>query len=620
MSGPINHRITRLLIANRGEIACRIITTAQQLGITCIAVYSSSDDNARHVAQADESYYLGPAAASESYLNSARILAVASLAEVDAIHPGYGFLSENAEFAQACRQQGLIFIGPPTSALTTMASKSAAKLIMAKAGVPMVASYHGEQQDEAELARQSARIGYPQLIKAAFGGGGKGMRIVTCASEFSQALQAAKREAKASFGDATMLIERYLENARHIEIQLCSDNYGHCVYLSQRDCSIQRRHQKILEEAPAPELNLTNQIAMGDTAVAAAQAINYQGAGTIEFLYTQDGQFYFMEMNTRLQVEHPVTELITGIDLVAWQLQVACGAPLPLTQEQIQIRGHAIEVRICAEDPERDFIPVSGQIQLLREPHTNRHVRIDSGIREGDHISPYYDSMIAKLIVWGADRQQAISRMQQALNHYYIAGITTNLNFLRQLLRCPPLHTAQLHTHFIYEHADLLTAPALHKYHPLICGAMAWLEQNVLARSLPFTLHDKQFDARQLQYASLCQVIDYAKPDNQLTFDRLSSVYLANIHHDADQPCHLKLADPDLPIRVNLVEYAEPAQRYCPAAVYEIIELQQHQHQSRLQINAENCIHCKACDIKDPAENISWTPPEGGSGPNYSGM
>ncbi|WP_392339916.1 acetyl/propionyl/methylcrotonyl-CoA carboxylase subunit alpha [Moritella marina] len=479
---------SKVLIANRGEIACRIIETAQRLGIKCVAIYSAADTNARHVKMADEAFYLGPAPATESYLNSQRILDIAQQANVQAIHPGYGFLSENADFAQACKQQGLIFIGPSVEAITSMGSKSAAKAIMAEAGVPLVPGYHGKAQDEPTLKQQSQDIGYPQLLKAVYGGGGKGMRIVYKAEEFGQALATTKREAMASFGNDDMLIERYLTKTRHVEIQIFSDSHGNCIYLSQRDCSIQRRHQKVLEEAPAPALPQAIQVAMGETAVAAAQAINYQGAGTVEFLYDEQGQFYFMEMNTRLQVEHPVTEMITGLDLVEWQLYVANGAPLPLTQNQVKITGHAIEVRIYAEDTDKDFIPASGRIAFLNQPPASRHVRIDTGVVAGDEISPYYDPMIAKLIVWDHTRDLAIVRLQTALANYKIAGIKTNIGFLTQLSHVPALQNVELNTDFLQTHAALLSVVPENINYALLLAALALQLQAKQSKLLPNTL------------------------------------------------------------------------------------------------------------------------------------
>lgn len=464
---------TKILIANRGEIACRIISTAQRLGIQCVAIYSAADTNARHVSMADEAFYVGSAPASDSYLNIRHILAIAQQANVQAIHPGYGFLSENAQFAQACKQQGLVFIGPSDDAILTMGSKSAAKVIMATANVPLVPGYHGNDQDELQLTNQSQKIGYPQLLKPVYGGGGKGMRVVYHAGEFSHALAATKREAMASFGNDAILIERYLTHTRHIEIQIFSDNHGNCIYLAQRDCSIQRRHQKILEEAPAPDLPLATQVAMGETAVAAAQAINYRGAGTVEFLYDEQGQYYFMEMNTRLQVEHPVTEMITGLDLVEWQLYIANSEPLPLAQSDVQINGHAIEVRIYAEDSNNDFMPASGNIEYLNQPAASKHVRIDTGIRQGDEISPFYDPMIAKLIVWDHNRDLALQRLQTALADYKIAGIKTNISFLTQLVQVPELQKAMLNTDFITTHADALIANTMNLNYALIMAGLA---------------------------------------------------------------------------------------------------------------------------------------------------
>ncbi|PKH06782.1 acetyl-CoA carboxylase biotin carboxylase subunit [Moritella sp. Urea-trap-13] len=485
----------KLLIANRGEIACRIIATAQRLGIKCVAIYSAADSNARHVKMADEAFYLGPAPATESYLNSQRILTIAQQANVQAIHPGYGFLSENAAFAQACAQQGLIFIGPSVEAITTMGSKSAAKAIMATADVPLVPGYHGNARDEKTLTYHSHQVGYPQLLKAVYGGGGKGMRIVYHPEEFSQALAATKREAMASFGNDDMLIERYLTKTRHVEIQIFSDNHGNCIYLSQRDCSIQRRHQKILEEAPAPALPQATQVAMGEAAVAAAQAINYQGAGTVEFLYDEQGQFYFMEMNTRLQVEHPVTEMITGLDLVEWQLHIANGAPLPLTQTQVKINGHAIEVRIYAEDTEKDFMPASGNITYLNQPPASRHVRIDTGVVQGDDISPYYDPMIAKLIVWDHSRDLAITRLQTALSDYKIAGIKTNIGFLTQLSKVSALQSADLNTDFLQIHAALLSVVPANINYALLLAGLALQLQAKQSRARHNTLHNSIEDS-----------------------------------------------------------------------------------------------------------------------------
>jgi len=450
----------KILIANRGEIACRVIDTAHKLGIRCVAVYSEADANARHVRLADEAFLLGPAASKDSYLRADKILAIAKQSGAEAIHPGYGFLSENEEFARACADAGLVFIGPPVPAIEAMGSKSAAKKIMHNAGVPLVPGYHGDDQSDAVLQAESAKIGYPQLLKAAYGGGGKGMRVVWQPEEFDAALASARREAKAGFGNDKMLLERYLTRPRHIEIQVFADNHGNAVYLAERDCSIQRRHQKVIEEAPAPNFTPAQRQAMGEAAVKAAQAIDYRGAGTVEFLFDEDGSFYFMEMNTRLQVEHPVTEMITGQDLVQWQLLVAAGEPLPLTQSQIQLDGHAIEVRVYAEDPDNDFLPATGKLTYLRQPDASRHVRVDTGVVEHDEVTPYYDPMIAKLIVWDESRDRAISRMLRALDDYRIAGVTTNLGFLTSLVEHPAFKAAELDTNFINKHQQSLFAPA----------------------------------------------------------------------------------------------------------------------------------------------------------------
>ena len=420
----------KILIANRGEIACRVARTAKRLGIRTVAVYSEADANALHVASCDEAWLIGPAHPRESYLRGDRILEVAKKSGAQAIHPGYGFLSENAEFARACRKAGVIFIGPPPAAIDAMGSKSAAKALMEKAGVPLVPGYHGEAQEAAAFAKEAGRIGYPVLIKASAGGGGKGMRVVNQAGEFAEALASAKREAASSFGDDRVLIEKYLARPRHIEMQVFADTHGNCVHLFERDCSVQRRHQKILEEAPAPGMGAARRKQMGDAAVAAAKAVGYVGAGTVEFIAEPDGRFYFMEMNTRLQVEHPVTEMITGLDLVEWQLRVASGEKLPLAQEQVSIKGHSIEARVYAEDPARGFLPTAGRVEHLRQPRQGEHVRIDSGVQAGDEVGVHYDPMIAKLIAWDYDRPAALRRLRTALSEYQIAGITTNLSFL----------------------------------------------------------------------------------------------------------------------------------------------------------------------------------------------
>ena len=448
----------KLLIANRGEIACRIMRTAARLGVRTVAVYSDADRDALHTQLADEAWPIGPAPAAESYLSIPRILAVALDSGADGIHPGYGFLSENAEFAECCDSTGLTFVGPPAAAIRAMGSKAAAKALMAEAGVPLVPGYHGEEQDEEMLAREADRIGYPVLVKASAGGGGRGMRVVTGPAALPDALAAARREALAAFGDDRLLLERYLDHPRHIEVQIFADRHGNAVHLFERDCSIQRRHQKLLEEAPAPHLSLERRAALGAAALTAVRAVGYVGAGTVEFIADGNG-FHFMEMNTRLQVEHPVTEMITGLDLVEWQLRVAAGEPLPLRQEQLVRTGHAIEVRICAEDPTRNFLPQTGTLLHLREPPAQAGVRLDTGVRALDRVTSFYDPMMAKLIAWGEDRVTAAARLASALETYEIVGVATNLSLFRAILRHPAFLEGDLHTGFLEVHAaDLLVS------------------------------------------------------------------------------------------------------------------------------------------------------------------
>ncbi len=463
---------SKILIANRGEIACRVAATARRLGIRTVAVYSDADARSRHVAACDEAWRLGPAPVRESYLRADLILEIARRTGAQAIHPGYGFLSENEAFAQAVADAGLVFIGPPPSAIRAMGLKAESKRLMQLAGVPLVPGYHDEDQDPALLRREADRIGYPVLIKASAGGGGKGMRVVERADQFDAALASCQREARNSFGDDAVLIERYVTRPRHIEIQVFGDSHGNLVHLFERDCSVQRRHQKVVEEAPAPGMTAERRQAMGEAAVAAARAVGYVGAGTIEFIADPSGEFFFMEMNTRLQVEHPVTEMITGQDLVEWQLRVADGQPLPLRQPDLRIDGHAIEARIYAENPDKGFLPSTGRLLHLAMPgavaftHEGGEVagqpaavRIDSGVREGDTISPFYDPMIAKLIVWGADRAQALNRMSLALAQCEAVGPATNVAFLGRLMRSPAFATADLDTALIEREKAVLLPP-----------------------------------------------------------------------------------------------------------------------------------------------------------------
>jgi 3-methylcrotonyl-CoA carboxylase alpha subunit len=455
---------SKILIANRGEIACRVAATARRMGVRTVAVCSDVDAHAKHVAMCDEVVNLGGAAPKDSYLQWQAIIDAARATGAQAVHPGYGFLSENEAFADACAQAGLVFIGPPSSAILAMGLKAESKQLMEKAGVPLVPGYHGANQDVALLRAEADRIGYPVLIKASAGGGGKGMRAVDQSADFEAALASCKREAINSFGSDAVLIEKYVQRPRHIEIQVFCDTQGNGVYLFERDCSVQRRHQKVLEEAPAPGLSPEMRQQMGLAAVAAARAVNYVGAGTVEFIVEQrdDGSmnFFFMEMNTRLQVEHPVTEAITGLDLVEWQLRVASGEPLPLQQHELRMHGHAIEARICAENPDKQFLPATGTLHVYRKPDASAFshglVRVDDGVREGDTISPYYDSMIAKLIVHGDTREQALARLDAALAQTHIVGVANNVQFLRHVVKSPSFAEARLDTALIPREAAVL--------------------------------------------------------------------------------------------------------------------------------------------------------------------
>ncbi|MCM2479704.1 acetyl/propionyl/methylcrotonyl-CoA carboxylase subunit alpha [Serpentinimonas maccroryi] len=493
----------KILIANRGEIACRVAATARRLGVQTVAVYSDADAQAKHVAACDEAIHIGGSAPKDSYLQWARIIEAAQATGAQAIHPGYGFLSENAEFARACAAAGLVFIGPPAAAIEAMGLKAESKRLMEQAGVPLVPGYHGADQDPALLQCEADRIGYPVLIKASAGGGGKGMRVVERSADFAAALASCQREASNSFGDDAVLIEKYVQRPRHIEIQVFADRHGHCVYLHERDCSVQRRHQKVLEEAPAPGLTPALRQQMGQAAVAAAQAVGYVGAGTVEFIVEQVAydqpesmSYFFMEMNTRLQVEHPVTEAITGIDLVEWQLRVAAGEALPLQQHELRIQGHAIEARICAENPEQQFLPATGTLLRYRKPphcaFERGPLRFDDGVREGDAISPFYDSMVAKLIVHADTREQALARLDAALAQTHIVGLTTNVQFLRQVLRSPSFEQARLDTALIPREAALLFGqdPLGLPLAVAAATAQTLLDERALENTDPFSRRD----------------------------------------------------------------------------------------------------------------------------------
>lgn len=491
--------IKKLLIANRGEIACRIMRTAQKMGIATVAIYSQGEENALHVQMADESYNLGALPLENTYLNGEKIITIAQSAQVDAIHPGYGFLSENAEFAKACEQAGVIFVGPSSQAITAMASKDEAKITMAQADVPTIPGYMGKAQDENTLANEAKLIGYPVLLKAAKGGGGKGMRLVHAHEEVAAAIQAAKRESLNSFGDDTLIIEKYLPQARHIEVQVIRDGFGNTRHLFERDCSIQRRHQKIIEFTPA--LNIPEKIkaALYEAAMRAAEAIDYRNAGTIEFLF-HDNAFYFMEMNTRLQVEHPITEMVTGVDLVEWQLRIANGEAIPLAQSEIQQKGSSIEARVYAEDPFNQFFPVSGQITKLNYPN-NKSTRIDSGVNVGSEISVHFDPLIAKIIVHGPSFSEATKSMQQVLDQTLIFGVTTNLPFLRKIIKNPDFIAGKMHTQYVEQNlkqllphypelnAQILTTACqlrLAKRAETATSTSPWQQMNCWRLNLPF--------------------------------------------------------------------------------------------------------------------------------------
>jgi 3-methylcrotonyl-CoA carboxylase alpha subunit len=473
MDRPKQYRRFRsLLIANRGEIACRVIRTAKAMGLRTVAVYSEADRDAMHVAMADEAILLGPARARDSYLNIERVVEAARMSGAEAVHPGYGFLSESAEFAQACADAGLVFVGPTAGMIKVMGSKSGSKMLMEQAGVPLVPGYHGEAQDEATLAKAADKIGFPVLIKASAGGGGRGMRIVGSANELAAAVISAKREAKAAFGDDRMLIEKFVENPRHIEVQIIGDSHGNLLSLFERECTLQRRHQKVIEEAPSPTLNAAQREAVCAAARKAAAAVDYVGAGTIEFV--SDGKdVFFIEMNTRLQVEHPVTELITGIDLVEWQLRVAFGEKLPLAQDQIKLNGHAIEARVYAENPHKNFMPSAGRIRTWRTPEQSNGLRIDAGYREGDAVSPHYDAMLAKVIAWAPTRDAAIERLNQGLEDIDVRGIVTNIPFLSALVTHPDVRANAIDTGFIERELKNLTPASRAPGDLELCAAVA---------------------------------------------------------------------------------------------------------------------------------------------------
>ncbi|XP_039615192.1 methylcrotonoyl-CoA carboxylase subunit alpha, mitochondrial [Polypterus senegalus] len=482
-------RIEKVLIANRGEIACRVMRTAKKMGVRSVAVYSEADKHSMHVAMADEAYHIGPAASQQSYLSMEKIMEIAKKSIAQAIHPGYGFLSENTEFAELCKQEGIIFIGPPSSAIRDMGIKSTSKHIMAAAGVPIIEGYHGDDQSDQKLKEEAKRIGYPVMIKAVRGGGGKGMRIARTEADFLDQLESARREARKSFNDDAMLVEKFVENPRHVEVQVFGDQHGNAVYLFERDCSVQRRHQKIIEEAPGPGIKPEVRRRLGEAAVKAAKAVKYVGAGTVEFIMDADHNFYFMEMNTRLQVEHPVTEMITGTDLVEWQLRIAAGEKLPLSQEEISLNGHSFEARIYAEDPSNDFLPGAGPLLHLSTPEPNDFIRIETGVREGDEVSVHYDPMIAKLVVWGEDRSAALQKLRYCLRQYNIVGLSTNIDFLLSLSGHPEFEAGKVDTSFIARHHSQLFPPSRKVSKEGLCQAALGLLLQEKALTKEFKLH-----------------------------------------------------------------------------------------------------------------------------------
>ena len=516
-----------LLVANRGEIACRVMRTAHRMGLRTIAVYSDADAHAPHVAMADHVVRIGPAPPRESYLSIEAVIAAAKASGAEAVHPGYGFLSENAAFAEACAKAGLVFVGPPASAIRAMGLKDAAKALMAKAKVPVVPGYHGDNQAGDHLAREASRIGYPVLIKAVAGGGGKGMRRVDGAGEFAAALEGAKREAQSAFGDARVLVEKYVERPRHIEIQVFADSQGNAVYLFERDCSLQRRHQKVIEEAPAPGMPADMRRAMGDAAVACAKAIGYQGAGTVEFIVDasrglKSDAFFFMEMNTRLQVEHPVTEMITGLDLVEWQLRVAAGEKLPLQQSDLKIHGHAVEVRLYAEDPATGFLPSSGRLLRLKLPDPSSHIRVDAGVVEGGEVSTFYDPMIAKVIGWDETRTGALAHLADALETAEVAGLRSNLGFLITALRNKAFVDGDIDTGFIDRHKAELIPPA------------GELPDDALLMAALFVLNERRMRARSNSPWDLTDGWRLGKPQEEaLRFDVAAGERVVSIRYQA---------------------------------------------------------------------------------------
>ncbi|XP_011944186.1 PREDICTED: methylcrotonoyl-CoA carboxylase subunit alpha, mitochondrial isoform X7 [Cercocebus atys] len=554
--------ITKVLIANRGEIACRVMRTARKLGVQSVAVYSEADRNSMHVDMADEAYSIGPAPSQQSYLSMEKIIQVAKTSAAQAIHPGYGFLSENMEFAELCKQEGIIFIGPPPSAIRDMGIKSTSKSIMAAAGVPVVEGYHGEDQSDQCLKEHAGRIGYPVMIKAVQGGGGKGMRIVRSEQEFQEQLESARREAKKCFNDDAVLIEKFVDTPRHVEVQVFGDHHGNAVYLFERDCSVQRRHQKIIEEAPAPGIKPEVRKKLGEAAVRAAKAVNYVGAGTVEFIMDSKHNFYFMEMNTRLQVEHPVTEMITGTDLVEWQLRIAAGEKIPLSQEEITLQGHAFEARIYAEDPSNNFMPGAGPLVHLSTPRADPSTRIETGVRQGDEVSVHYDPMIAKLVVWAADRQAALTKLRYSLRQYNIVGLHTNIDFLLNLSGHPEFEAGNVHTDFIPQHHKELLLSRKAAAKESLCQAALGLILKEKAMTDAFTLqaHD-QFSPFS---SSSGRELNISYTRNMTLKDGLNNVAIA-VTYNHDGSYSMQIEDKTFQVLGNL--YSEEDCTYLKCSV-----------------------------------------------------
>ncbi|XP_055381206.1 methylcrotonoyl-CoA carboxylase subunit alpha, mitochondrial [Condylostylus longicornis] len=528
-------KINKILIANRGEIACRVVKTAKRLGVRTVAIYSDADVNSMHTKSADEAYHVGKASSQESYLKGEKILDIAKYSGCQAIHPGYGFLSENVEFAELCEKKGVIFMGPPSSAIRDMGIKSTSKAIMDAAGVPIIRGYHGEDQSNDKLLAEADKIGFPLMIKAVRGGGGKGMRIVHKRDEFLNALDSARNESSKAFGDSAVLLEKFVSSPRHVEVQVFGDMHGNYVYLFERDCSVQRRHQKIIEEAPAPGLSEDLRKELGEAAVRAARAVNYVGAGTVEFILDKnDLSFHFMEMNTRLQVEHPITEMITGTDLVEWQIKVAEGGTLPLSQEEIIRKGHAFEARIYAENPRNDFLPGAGPLKFLSTPLPTSFIRIETGVQQGDEVSVHYDPMIAKLVVWGNNRDQALNTLIESLGEYQITGLDTNINFLIDLASHSEFQAGNVHTGFIAEHMSSLFPELSISEHILLEGAGAILLNEIKTTKMNSNSSDRD---------------PFASTNMRINHDVIRNYKL--IFDNAEYLVTIKLSDGEMEAKVN---------------------------------------------------------------------